>query len=68
MPVLSFWFQCATARAQQLCADARGATAVEYGLLAAVLGLAVCTTVFTVGENVKVMLYERLIAMFVQGP
>jgi Flp pilus assembly pilin Flp len=53
--------------ARRFADDDRAATAIEYGLLAAVLGLSVCATVFTVGENVKVVLYERLLALFVQS-
>jgi Flp pilus assembly pilin Flp len=58
------WFQRVAAHARRVRGDEAGATAIEYGLLVAGIGLAVSVAVFSIGENIKVVLYERLIAMF----
>jgi Flp pilus assembly pilin Flp len=58
------WFKRVAAHARRLRHDEVGATAIEYGLLVAGIGLAVSVAVFSIGENIKVVLYERLIAMF----
>ena len=58
------WSESLATRARRLWRDETGATAIEYGLLVAGIGLAVSVAVFSIGENIKVVLYERLIAMF----
>ena len=61
------WFDRVAAHARRLRHDEAGATAIEYGLLVAGIGIAISVALFSIGENIKVVLYERLLAMFVQG-
>lgn len=41
-------------------ADPRGATAIEYGLMVALISVAIMTIVFTVGQNINNTLYGRI--------
>jgi len=41
-------------------ADQRGATAIEYGLMAALIGVAIMTIVFTTGQNINNTLYGQI--------
>jgi pilus assembly protein Flp/PilA len=41
-------------------ADRRGATAIEYGLMVALIGIAIMTIVFTTGQNINNTLYGRI--------
>jgi pilus assembly protein Flp/PilA len=41
-------------------ADERGATAVEYGLFAALIGLAIMGTISSTGQAIKTELYEQI--------
>jgi pilus assembly protein Flp/PilA len=41
-------------------ADERGVTAVEYGLIAALLSVAIIGVVFSVGENLRTVLYGKI--------
>jgi len=43
-------------------ADETGATAVEYGLLAALLGLAIMGTISSTGQAIKTELYDQIAA------
>jgi pilus assembly protein Flp/PilA len=43
--------------------DERAATAIEYSLMAAGIGLAVATTVMSLGSTVKSTFYDRLMAL-----
>jgi pilus assembly protein Flp/PilA len=43
--------------------DERAATAIEYSLVAAGIGLAVATTVMSLGSTVKSTFYDRLMAL-----
>ena len=47
---------------QQIAADERGATAVEYAMIAAGIGVAVAATVVSLGTTVKI-LYESVAAL-----
>ena len=38
----------------------RGATAIEYGLMVAPIGIAIMTIVFTVGQDINNTLYGRI--------
>ena len=40
--------------------DQRGATAIEYGLMAALIGMTIIGTVFSVGQGIKDTLYGRI--------
>ena len=44
--------------------DEQGATAIEYAMVAAGVGLAVATTVWSVGSALKANFYDSLAAMF----
>lgn len=43
-----------------LVADEGGATAVEYGLMAALLGLAIMGTISSTGQAIKTELYDQI--------
>ena len=44
--------------------DERGATAIEYALMAAGIGVTISATVFSVGSAVKTNLYDKIAAAF----
>jgi pilus assembly protein Flp/PilA len=44
----------------RFAADQRGATAIEYGLMVALIGIAIMTIVFTIGQNINNVLYGRI--------
>jgi pilus assembly protein Flp/PilA len=44
--------------------DERGATAIEYAIVAAGVGCAVAGTVWNVGGTVKTTLYDKLASLF----
>jgi Flp pilus assembly pilin Flp len=43
--------------------DDRGATAIEYAMIAAGVGSAIAATVFGVGSSVKTNLYDKIAAL-----
>ena len=43
--------------------DDRGATAIEYGLIAALIAVAIVTAVSAVGTSVNSMLFSRIAAV-----
>jgi pilus assembly protein Flp/PilA len=43
--------------------DETGATAIEYGIIAAGVGAAIAAIVFGVGSSVKATLYDRIAAL-----
>jgi pilus assembly protein Flp/PilA len=45
---------------RRFLADQGGATAIEYGLLAAGLGLAIMATVSATGQAIKTELYDQI--------
>ncbi|MFL6799105.1 MAG: Flp family type IVb pilin [Xanthobacteraceae bacterium] len=47
----------------QAAADERGATAIEYALIAAGVGVAVAATVYTLGSSTRA-LFQSVAAMF----
>ena len=47
-----------------IVADERGATAIEYAMVAAGVGAAVATTVWGVGSAIKTNFYDAIAAMF----
>ena len=49
---------------KRFCMDESGATAIEYGLVAAGVGVTVAGTVWSVGAKVKSTLYDKLANMF----
>jgi pilus assembly protein Flp/PilA len=44
--------------------DQRGATAIEYAMVAAGVGMAVATTVWSVGSALKTNFYDAIGALF----
>jgi Flp pilus assembly pilin Flp len=52
------------ALARRFCGDTSGATAIEYGLMAAGIGGTVAATVWSLGAEVKQKLYDSLSALF----
>ncbi len=42
-------------------ADQRGATAIEYGLMVALIGLAIMSTVRAVGQGINTTLYGAIV-------
>ena len=42
-------------------ADQRGTTAIEYGLLISLIGMAILATVMTVGQGIKQTLYQAIV-------
>jgi len=50
--------------AESFLADERGATAIEYGLIAALLSVVCITAVASIGTHVRDMLFARIIAAF----
>jgi Flp pilus assembly pilin Flp len=53
-----------TACLRRLLSDERGATAIEYSMIAAGVGVAIASTVWLVGAQVKTALYDKIAAMF----
>jgi pilus assembly protein Flp/PilA len=45
-------------------ADERGATAIEYAMIAAGIGAVISATVFNLGSSVKTSLYDKVAAAF----
>ena len=48
-----------TARLRGLSGDDRGATAIEYALIASGISLAIMSTIWTLGDSVKANLYDN---------
>jgi Flp pilus assembly pilin Flp len=48
---------------QCLVADDRGATAIEYALIAAGVGAAIAATVFGFGSELKTTFYDKIAAL-----
>jgi len=44
--------------------DTSGATAIEYGLVAAGVGGTVAATIWKLGSDIKTLLYDKLTTMF----
>ncbi len=42
-------------------ADERGATAIEYGLIVALISVAIMSIIFTMGSNIKTVLYGAIV-------
>jgi Flp pilus assembly pilin Flp len=56
---------CGSRRAaRRMADDLRGTTAIEYALMAGCISLAIISTVFTVGEQVKSNFYDKLLGLF----
>jgi pilus assembly protein Flp/PilA len=53
-------FRTALARSRRFAADQHGATAIEYGLMVALIGIAILATVFSMGQGIKNTLYGQI--------
>ena len=52
----------ATARSlRRFLVDRRGATAIEYAVMVALISLGIVTTVFAMGEGIKTTLYGAIV-------
>jgi pilus assembly protein Flp/PilA len=49
---------------RRVAGDEKGATAIEYAMIAAGVGAAVATTVYSVSSSLKTNFYDRLASMF----
>jgi pilus assembly protein Flp/PilA len=49
---------------QRLTLDEKGATAIEYALIAGGVSIAVIAAVNTVGQTMNTLYYDKLLAMF----
>ena len=49
---------------RRMLGDKRAATAIEYALMAAGIGMAVATTVWSVGSSLKTNFYDTIAALF----
>jgi Flp pilus assembly pilin Flp len=47
-----------------LCADESGATAIEYGMIAAGVGGFIAATVWSLGSQLKTTFYDKLANLF----
>jgi Flp pilus assembly pilin Flp len=43
-------------------ADEHGTTAIEYGLMVALIGIALMTTIFSMGTGIKTTLYGAIVS------
>ena len=46
--------------AARFCADERGATAIEYALIAAGIGATIAATVFNMGSTLKTVWWDKI--------
>jgi pilus assembly protein Flp/PilA len=47
----------------RLAADERGATAIEYGIMAAGIGAAIASVVFGFGSSLKTTFYDKIASL-----
>ena len=56
-------WRSAMALLRRSLADDRGATAIEYALIACGVGAAIAATVFGFGSSIKTTLYDKIAAL-----
>ena len=56
--------QSLAASARRFASDENAATAIEYALIAAGVGVAISSAVWTLGSEVKQNLYDKISAIF----
>ena len=49
---------------KKVLSDARGATAIEYALIATCISIAIATIVFTIGSQLSTTMYTAIANMF----
>ena len=64
MSTLKTLYATAGRQIGRFCADESGATAIEYGLIAAGVGGFIAATVWSLGAQLKTTFYDKLAAMF----
>ena len=57
------WPHSIPALVHRCLADERGATAIEYALIAAGVGATIAATVFGFGSNLKTVFYDKIAAL-----
>jgi pilus assembly protein Flp/PilA len=57
-------FSRATNIVRRLGRDTRGATAIEYAVMASLIGAAIAATVWNIGSAVKANWYDKIAAIF----
>jgi Flp pilus assembly pilin Flp len=58
-------FRCdAATLVHRFLADTKGATAIEYALVASGIGVAVAGTIWNLGGEIKTTLYDKLVSLF----
>jgi pilus assembly protein Flp/PilA len=62
-PSNQFWPQSLLALLRRCLADERGATAIEYALVACGVGATIAATVFGFGSNLKTVFYDKIAAL-----
>jgi Flp pilus assembly pilin Flp len=45
---------------RRFVADDKGATVIEYGLIVSGIAIAICATIFSLGANIKEVLYDKM--------
>jgi pilus assembly protein Flp/PilA len=61
MTSIEFLFTATARSLGRFLADRRGATAIEYGIMVALIALGIVTTVFAMGEGIKTTLYGAIV-------
>ncbi len=61
MSSLGFLPTLTTRNVRRFLADRRGATAIEYGLLIALIGLAIMSSVRALGQGINTTLYGAIV-------
>jgi pilus assembly protein Flp/PilA len=54
----------ASAVARRLGKDTSGATAIEYAMMASMIGAAIAATVWNIGSTVRTNWYDKIAAIF----
>ena len=50
--------------ARRFARDRSGATAIEYGIIAACVGAAIASTIWGLGTQIKTNLYDKIASIF----
>jgi Flp pilus assembly pilin Flp len=59
-PTLALFRSAFGRRLASFAPDRRGTTAIEYGLMAALISVAIMSTVFSMGQGIKDTLYGQI--------
>jgi Flp pilus assembly pilin Flp len=50
----------AAACGQRFLVEDKAATAIEYGLIASAIAVAICAMIFSIGTSIKEVLYDKI--------